>query len=126
MVGMVKENLPRLELYAQANDDVGFQAGLVDLFTDIAEFAFHAYRFFSRRSLGEVTADRGSAQILTSNAVRLSRLVKHSFQDEHGDLTSRIERRTKAIDGMAVALALERHERLLRGKQGVLSSTDIG
>lgn len=50
----IADNLPRLELYSSFHDDLIFRIALVDLFTDITEFAVQAHGFLGRKSISEL------------------------------------------------------------------------
>lgn len=52
LVQVLSGNLPRLELYERLHDDPQFKLSLVEVFSDVLEFAVAAYRFINRRTHG--------------------------------------------------------------------------
>ena len=59
--------------------------------------------------------------LLTINAVRLGRLIGKNFKSEFGDTVMRIERKTKSVDDMAVALSQVRAAQFFAGKLTIIS-----
>jgi hypothetical protein len=47
---MISDNLSRLDVYEKLYDDPRFQIALVNVFTDVVEFAVRAYQYFCQRS----------------------------------------------------------------------------
>ncbi|KAF2114076.1 hypothetical protein BDV96DRAFT_647562 [Lophiotrema nucula] len=107
MIDNISDNLPRLELYERFRDEPSFQAVLVDLFADMADFATQVHQFLSRRTFA-----------------RLGLLVKRNFRDRFGRTISEIERRTKTADSTAIALHQLRTERLLQENQAKSRNND--
>jgi hypothetical protein len=50
VIQAISDNLPRLDIYEQLHDDPQFQIALVNIFTDVVEFAVKAYQYFRHRA----------------------------------------------------------------------------
>lgn len=50
VVRAISDNLPRLDIYEQLHDDPRFRIALVDVFTDVVEYAVRAYEYFRHRA----------------------------------------------------------------------------
>ncbi|CAI6340820.1 unnamed protein product [Periconia digitata] len=100
LVQILSDNLPRLELYERLHDNPQFQMCLVDMFADVLEFSVVAYRFLNRRT-----------------HARLGRLIGSSFENDLGDVITRIKHRTKTIDATAGALSQEREAQFIKDTQ---------
>ena len=48
----ITESLPRLEVYEKLKSDNILQVALLNVFTDVVDFAVRAFQFFRRGTLG--------------------------------------------------------------------------
>ncbi|PMD29123.1 TPR-like protein [Hyaloscypha variabilis F] len=88
VIELISGNLSRLDVYERLHDDIRFKTALIDVFTEVVEFAVRAYQYFCQRA-----------------SKRLAYLVKLRSHDEFGDIVARIESKTKAVDDLASVLS---------------------
>lgn len=50
MIEVMKDNLPRLEIYEKLSYDIALQTALLNVYTDIVEYSLQIFRFIRRRS----------------------------------------------------------------------------
>ena len=100
--------LPRLELYQklQASDEL--QIALLNVFTDIVNFSLHCYQYLRRGTFSRWRHLTASASRLTKRAVRLSKILGRSFDQDIIAVISDLERHAKVADQTAIAVELLR------------------
>jgi hypothetical protein len=102
-------------VYERLHDDLRFKTALIDVFTEVVEFAVRAYQYFCQRAS---SVYRINLLLIIADIIleRLAYLVKLRSHDEFGDIVARIESKTKAVDDLASVLSQVRAIEFFNGK----------
>src|ERR1700739_3196099 len=125
----MSENLPRFEIYQRLQLDPALQTSLLNVFSDIVEFAVLACRYFCRGIFGMQRSFLLSLlgmKLIKVPIVRLTCQIYGSFEEEFGDVIERLERHSKAADQTAIATEMHKAAEFRRGRamQPCLHSVD--
>jgi hypothetical protein len=115
VIQLISANLSRLDVYEGLHDDPRFKTALVDVFTEVVEFAVCAYQCFCQQasSMYRIKPLLIIADIILG---RLAYLVKLRSHEEFGDIVARIESKTKAVDDLASVLSQVRAVEFFNGR----------
>ena len=91
MIEIMKDTLPRLSLYEQLSHDAALQVSLLNVYTDILEYALQILRFIRYRSF-----------------IRFGIIIATSFRNDLGDCLKRLKMHANDVDQTANSVEIYR------------------